>query len=169
MGLSECLAQDDSFMTNYQFKTIGFIEKHDESMVLSEYMDNHMVFDASIINEVERKKIINYLTQGTVVHSTPLALFDENTYIAPHMLLSDGEWIWTSHFSYYLNKFDFSRMTSEFLNHLRNKKYKSSPLSKELKTNIDIFLGLKMLNLGEKVRESIRQNVIKHGYDLPKI
>ena len=156
-------------MTNYQFKTIGFIKEHDENMIFPEYMDDNVDFDASIINEIERKKIINYLNESAMIHSTPLALFDEDIYIAPHMLLSDGGWIWTSHFAYYLNKLNFSRMTNEFLNHMRAKEYKVSPLSKAQRTNIDVFIGLKLLNLGEKARESIRRNATKLGYDLSKI
>jgi hypothetical protein len=154
-------------MTIYQFKTIGFCNEQDENSVHKEYIEDVFVkFDTSLLFEGERKKILNYLNEGTMVHSTLLALFDAATYIAPNMLLSDGEWIWTSHFGYYLKKFNFSRMTNEFLNHIRNKNYKVSPVSKKQRTDIEVFLGLKLLNLDKKQRESIRRNAIELGYDI---
>lgn len=152
-------------MINSQIKTIGFVKEQDGNLVLSEYVDDYMNFDASVLDKVERQKIINYLNEGAMVFSTPLALFDGDTYIAPYMLFSDGDWIWTSHFAYYLDKLNFSQMTNEFLNHIRVKEYKIFPLSREQKTNIDIFIGLKLLNLSEKARETIRRNAIKLGYD----
>lgn len=147
-------------------KTIGFIEKHDSNTIKEEYLDKPSDFDFSTITETEKEKIITYLNKAEMVMAFTLALYDGDKYIGPYSLHSDGEWIWPSHFAYYLNKFNFSSMTDDFLNHMRAKDYKVSPLTLDQKRLVELFLALKVCNLGEKVRESVRQNAIRLGYDI---
>ena len=147
-------------------KTIGFIKEHDSNTIKEEYLDKPSDFDSSIITETEKEKIINYLNNAEMVMAFLRALSDGDTYIGPYSFHSDGEWIWPSHFAYYLNKFNFSSMTDDFLNHMRAKDYEVSPLTKEQRHHVELFLGLKVCNLGEKVRESVRRNAIRLGYDI---
>jgi hypothetical protein len=147
-------------------KTIGFIKEHDSGTIKEEYLDKPSDFDFSFITEREKKKITNYLNNAETIWAFLRALSDGDNYIGPYTFLSDGEWIWPSHFAYYLNKFDFSSMTDDFLNHIRAKEYKVSPLTLDQKRLVELFLGLKVCNLGEKVRESLRRNAIRLGYDI---
>lgn len=147
-------------------KTIGFIKEHDSDIIKEEYLDKPSDFDFSFITETEKEKITNYLNNTEMVMGLTLALFDGDKYIDAYAFLSDGEWIWPSHFAYYLNKFNFSSMTDDFLNHIRAKDYKVSLLAKEQKHHVEMFLALKVCNLGEKDREIVRQNVINLGYDI---
>jgi hypothetical protein len=150
-------------------KTIGFNKEHDVDVIQEEFLSNRKEFNSILINEPEKQRIFDYLNNVERVFGITFALYDNENYIGSYMLFSDGEWIWTSHFAYYLKKLNFSIMTNEFLNHLRENEYKISPLSNEQKTYIDIFIHLKLLKTSEKDKEIIRQNAVKLGYNISKI
>ena len=147
-------------------KTIGFIKDIDGRVVPKEFLENGERPNDLSIDEVERKRILDYLNNSERVYRVTWGLFDDENYIGPYMMVSDGEWIWTGHFGYYLKKLNFSMMTSEFLNHIREREYKISPLSKKQRGYIKIFIYLKLLQMSEKERGVIRQKAIDFGYDV---
>lgn len=127
-------------------KVIGFIKENDKNVVKEKYLDGSSEYsNVTFINEKERNEIIKYLNSADKIFSITLALFIDENYIGPYSILSDGEWIWPSYFSYNLIKMEY--VNSNFLAHLKQKNYKIVPLNKEQKQEATFYLEKEMLNI----------------------
>jgi hypothetical protein len=129
-------------------QTIGFIEEKDSKIIREEFILDKTRSANLQIEGLEKKKIIEYLEHSNSIFAITLGLFDGATYIGPYMILTDGIWIWPSHFSYYLLKNDFLNINSDFYFYLKNKKFKSSKLSENEIKKAKFFLEKELLNIG---------------------
>jgi len=145
-------------------KTIGFTKSQDKDLIYAEFLDQEKDVESLSISQLERRKIADYLTGSEAFFSITLAVFDQDHYIGPYALHSDGEWIWPTHFSYYLEKLDFSQLTSDFLDHLRNCNFQVARLSEQQRRDIELFMYTSLLVSDEKQRNSIKRNLRDQGY-----
>lgn len=127
-------------------KTIGFTNKRDEVIIRNKYLDMPLLLNGNTLDEVEKKNVIKYLNGHESVFSITWALFDGEKYIGPYMIFTDGEWLWPSHFSYYLFKNNFHHFNEDFLNHLRTKKFEINSLTEIKKKEATVFIERELLN-----------------------
>ncbi|MEZ5017577.1 MAG: hypothetical protein R2800_11035 [Flavipsychrobacter sp.] len=73
------------------------------------------------LNNSEVDIVIEYLNNGVPLLSLTLWLMDGDKNIGPYRILSDSEWIWPSHFSYYINNSDYRFLNKEFVTHVLHK------------------------------------------------
>ena len=126
-------------------KTIGFVKERDNKIIKREYLDNQANLNFSITNKIEKEKVVDYLINSEKVFSITLSLFDDEKYIGPYTIYSDGEWLWPSHFPYFLEKNDF--INNDFLNHVRNKNYETFFLTQQRRQEVVSFLEKTLLNV----------------------
>lgn len=50
------------------------------------------------------KRVVSYLEEGAYVIGFLEAVVDGDVVVGGYSILTDGEWMWPSHFSYFLNK-----------------------------------------------------------------
>jgi hypothetical protein len=124
---------------------IGFRKEHDKKLGISKYNYELSNLDSVPLSEPEIGMLISYLEQSDMIFSKTLAIFDEDNYIDPYMIFSDGEWMWPSYLKYYLTK--QKGINSEFLFHVKGRGYVTDPLTKQQKREATIFIEKEMLGI----------------------
>lgn len=134
------------FLIN-NMKAVGFTNEYDVGIIKPEFFD-YLGEDRIKINidKPEELLIYKYVRESEKVFSMTLALFDKDVYIGPYIILTDGEWIWPSHYEYNLRKNNFSNINSDFLQHMRRVGFNTTTLSIDQKKKAKTFLESKMLN-----------------------
>ncbi|MGN6493387.1 MAG: hypothetical protein ACTHLE_15405 [Agriterribacter sp.] len=82
-------------------KLIGFKNQYDTIFT------NSLPQSCKNFIEIDKKEvdtIVYYLDNSTLILSKTWGLFDDDRYIGPYMLLSDGEWLWPSYYSFFVKK-----------------------------------------------------------------
>ena len=105
--------------------------------------DMPSIFDENLIERTSKvdKRIINYLKKGiwlTRLRTTYDCPITGETIGTP-TAYTDGEWIWTTEYIFYLEKYDIL-VSNEFYKHLLKKDFKTpdeSTLSEELLDNLE--------------------------------
>ncbi len=123
--------------------TIGFTKERDKNLINNSYMDDLWSKNKVIISNDDKTKVIEYLKNSNKIFSRTLAMFDDETYIGPYTIVSDGEWIWPSHFPYFLAKTD--SLDEEFYFYLKSKKFNPPFFTSEMRKNATVFLEMKLL------------------------
>ena len=126
--------------------TVGFCNKWDEGIIYEKYfqLPDHKIE----VTKAQREKIIEYLKQGERIFSITLSLFDEDdSFIAPYIVYTDGEWLWPSHLIDFIEKNSTQYLKMEFLEYLTKKDFKFSTkiISKE---DVVRFFQENLMNLG---------------------
>jgi len=138
-------------------KTIGFIKEMDKGKIREEYWS---VEDSnySAIDETEKEKILEYLTKAHFVGSIMCDMFDGETDLGSYVIYSDGEWMWPSHFPYFLNK--KNTIDTSFLQHIRNNNYTPPLLTKEKEKEVGTFYEVYLLDvkIPKWIKKQLEQN-----------
>ncbi len=124
-------------------KMIGFREEYDKILVNSKCNFNWSD-KTSPLTDIEIKMLTLYFKQSYIVASKTWALFDNENYLGPYMIYSDGEWIWPSYFLYYLDK--ERSIYSDFIEHIKNKNFIFTPLTLVQKKEATVFFENAMLD-----------------------
>ena len=124
-------------------QAIGFFEKHDTPIKADKYDDLSGVLLNNLSND-EKELLAYYLKNCTILMAFIREIFDGNIYIAPYIIYSDGEWIWPSHYFYYLNK-GAMLLNTDFLNYLRSIHFQSKKLLPSEKLEVDKYIAFEML------------------------
>lgn len=99
-------------------KLIGFWQEHDGDKILKDYLCEPHNPPEVFPDAKEVDMLVKYLDNGDSILSMTLGLRDGDKSIGAYHIRSDGEWIWPSHFSYYLKNGDYRFLTKEFVNHV---------------------------------------------------
>lgn len=126
---------------------VGFRRKYDAGLIREEYLQEPDINSLALINQDEFEKITKYLKTSEIVFSLTLALFDDETYLGPYLVHSDGEWIWPSHLINLIGSENYLRLDHKFLAHIREKKYEITPLSQAEKLRSKLFVETNLLSL----------------------
>ena len=100
---------------------IGFIKSHDSNVDCSKDLND--LLSNPIVDSVHLGKVISYLEQGI-----PLLKFMGDVYdsagnsLGRMMYLTDGEWLWPSYYSRYLQRYPNILVPQVFLDHIDAKK-----------------------------------------------
>jgi hypothetical protein len=119
------------FLNNRFMKLIGFKEKYDSTLLLSKSAKISEDKPQTLLSDNEIGLISGYLENSEMIFSKTYALYDNEQFIGPYMIFSDGNWIWPSYFSHFL-KSD-KEIDEEFAHHVREVGYRSDKLSTEKK------------------------------------
>lgn len=118
-------------------KYLGFIKEYNnipESNYLNIYRDIQNNYDSEF-----KRKIINYLKNGNIALSWMGVFIDieDNSFIAPQIYYTDGEWIWPSYLIYYLEKDSEFGLTESFVNYLEEKEFVYKEITKKELSKIE--------------------------------
>ncbi|RFM27927.1 hypothetical protein [Deminuibacter soli] len=109
-------------------KVLGIIKEHETSLVKKGISLNDLtILPAS---SAEIIKLCEYLSSGKVVAAFLHYIFDGENAIAPLAYYTDGEFIWPSYLSYYVNKGYFSLLSEEFILNVKEHNYMVKDVSK---------------------------------------
>ncbi|MFT3822672.1 MAG: hypothetical protein QM731_02085 [Chitinophagaceae bacterium] len=126
---------------------VGFTKEKDKNIVKAKYLEDISLLNKGYIKEFEKEQVINYIEKGKSIYFLTLSLLDGDKYIGPYMILSDGVWLWPSHFSHYLKKLNFSNLDFRFLEYIRNTNYETTPLTQSEVKAVTVFLETELLNI----------------------
>ncbi len=100
---------------------IGFIKEHNN---VSNAQRIDMFKKGEFIDPVIHQEIIHYLESGTLLFAWMGYVMDlENgDLIAPDSYYTDGKYVWPAYFGYYLKKYRNSKVSSEFIKHILDKR-----------------------------------------------
>jgi hypothetical protein len=102
-------------------KFVGIIKDHENFRV----RNGRYIKDLTAPTEKEDylDNVVFYLEHGTRVFAFLEEVFDGNTFIAPLVFYTDGNWIWPSYLPYYLKKGYWSLLPEEVINDFFNAKF----------------------------------------------
>jgi hypothetical protein len=142
------------------FKDIG---EFDCFFLKSKHVFEEKEEDFIIISDDERKKIEVYLLNSTVIFTAlSIITLSEKDYV-PYILRSDGAWIWSCYFWYYLQK--DRKINVHFLNHIRSQAYTPVLLIDEEKNKVSRFIEIELARYGS-FRSSIKIKIPENnGYE----
>lgn len=100
------------------------------------------------LSDIEEKLVQEYFKNAKLFFSKTLALYDDETYIAPYMLFSDGEWIWPSYLPYFVNK--EKAISEPFFAHMQKNDFQILPLSKDKIFEITSLVEKEFINFKHK-------------------
>ncbi|MBL7706323.1 MAG: hypothetical protein JNM21_12330 [Taibaiella sp.] len=115
--------------------------------------DRHLIHSKFFLKDVrlrtlsssEEGAVQEYLNKASIVFSKTLALYDGDTFIAPYMLLSDGEWVWPSYLSYFISK--EKQISETFFDYIKKNNFVISPISQDVYAEIRYFIEKEMLGI----------------------
>lgn len=93
----------------------------------------------------EEGDVQEYLNKASIVFSKTLALYDGDTFIAPYMLFSDGEWVWPSYLSYFISK--EKQISETFFDYIKKNDFVISPISQDVNAEIRYYIEKEMLGI----------------------
>ncbi|GAB1855356.1 hypothetical protein MHTCC0001_01890 [Flavobacteriaceae bacterium MHTCC 0001] len=122
---------------------VGFIAEHNpiqEAIHFKEITENVNQCTSSI-----NEQLICYLSECPLVFSWMgyFISLDDNSLIAPMAYYSDGLYVWPSYTKYYLEKYSYNYLHSDFLIYLEKKNYQKPQLSKLERENIENVILLR--------------------------
>jgi len=126
-------------------KVIGFRSDKDGKIIHGNYISESSISAEIFLPANELDEIVEYLNNGIPLLSLTLWLMDGNKNIGPYRILTDGEWIWPSHFSYFVKNGDY-RLTKKFVSHIEANKFLVRKLTDKQLININSHLR-DMLNI----------------------
>ena len=127
------------------FNLVGFTRARDKGIVREEYLTE--IASKEILLPINKEhKVYSYLNEAQCISSITLALFDKEKYIGPYRLLSDGKWIWPSHYVYSVMK--TNKIDEHFLKDIKQNEYKAPKLSFAQLKEITTFVELKLMRFG---------------------
>jgi hypothetical protein len=133
-----------------KMNTIGFTKEIDDKIIEEKFLDKPENYGRLNLNDSEKIQLIDYLNNSEVIFSITLGLMDNETYIGAYRILTDGGWLWPSHFSYYLNKNGLLVSNPEFLDSIKNRRFRPRHLTKEEKAIAISFLENEALRIKRK-------------------
>ena len=119
----------------------------DKRIVKDEFLSETSSISSVYVHQEEKDRLLKYLNDGERILSLTLALFEEGDYIGPYVLFTDGEWVWPSHFIYFLERNDFKDLGIDFFESLKLKNFVMKPLSSEDKQKVSVFVEQELLNV----------------------
>lgn len=111
-------------------KLIGFRKEFNDDVLVAA-QESQMNDDASLISIKPEMAgtIVEYLDKSRMIIGLTLVLYDEGEFIGPKSIHSDGEWIWPSYFSYFVN--NHLKIDQDFLGHLQKRRFATHALSEQ--------------------------------------
>jgi hypothetical protein len=110
-----------------KLQRVGFLKELNNNNVL---VDRAKDLTGKPIDFSLKAQIIDYLDSGRgVMTYMSIAMDEAGNLIKPYKILTDGEWIWPSYFSYFLEKYPDLNIDAGFFEHMRRNNYRIKPLS----------------------------------------
>jgi hypothetical protein len=136
-------------------KTVGFLNVHEKSILgnVIGYDVNHPLD----IDEMDRKKILQYLSAGTYIFGMTLSLQDsEKNIIGPYEIYTDGQWLWPKYYSYYISKKIINSIPEEFFIAMKGRDFMLSPLNMDRKQEAENFFMNLLLENNPKFAQKMK-------------
>lgn len=100
---------------------LGFIREYEQNNSLKKFKE-YKLFEKNS----RKAQVLKYLRNGipiaTKMHIIESLKNDDDTILGGIIYFSDGFWIWTNYYIYYLDRYDME-IDIDFINHLHNNKF----------------------------------------------
>ncbi len=122
-------------------KIIGLLEEHDSDSFCTRTLNERLSGSTSIVSVKEKQMLINYLNRGVPVMKLLSFLIDvDGEHIGPHVLYTDGIWLWPGYYSFYIQKYAQLSVSEEFIKHVEKKQFEDIEISVSEKKYIEYIL-----------------------------
>ena len=147
---------------------VGFLKRHEPMICATEAYP--ITMGGGRFTMAERNAVIDFLDQGTAiipflhwVHDT------DGQPLSPHIIYSDGQWIWPSYYKVYLQKYPQISVPAAFVKHVKNGIDVNTELKGLDRHYVEYLLAIQMkihLPSNHKIPVDLQELITKKGLDV---